>query len=139
MVCVQFSSLKSHSNFISQEYVIDYIGFNPTFKSHLSQLCHYESFYYDTKNTCNNDLKLKESNLYLISKFPRVRHRLLGAAVPILPMVVQIINYCSFQCDSSVVVLFDLCFGVIFVLFEPYVRFHSFSKVRVTEWPPIGK
>ena len=24
-----------------------------------------------------------------------------------------------------------------FVLFEPNVRFHSFS--RVTEWPPIGK
>ena len=26
-----------------------------------------------------------------------------------------------------------------FVLFEPYVRFHIFSSVRVTEWPPIGK
>ena len=26
-----------------------------------------------------------------------------------------------------------------FVLFELYVRFHSFSKVQVTEWPPIGK
>ena len=25
----------------------------------------------------------------------------------------------------------------IFVLFEPYVRFHIFSSVRVTEWPPI--
>ena len=21
------------------------------------------------------------------------------------------------------------------MLFEPYVRFHSFSRVRVTEWP----
>ena len=24
------------------------------------------------------------------------------------------------------------------MLFEPYVRFHIFSSVRVTEWPPIG-
>ena len=23
------------------------------------------------------------------------------------------------------------------MLFEPYVRFFSFSSVRVTEWPPI--
>ena len=23
------------------------------------------------------------------------------------------------------------------MLFEPYLRFHSFSSVRVTEWPPI--
>ena len=27
----------------------------------------------------------------------------------------------------------------IFVLFEPCVRFHIFSSVWVTEWPPIGK
>ena len=27
----------------------------------------------------------------------------------------------------------------IFVLFEPYVRFHIFSSVRVTEWPPVGE
>ena len=26
-----------------------------------------------------------------------------------------------------------------FVLFEPYVRFHIFSSVLVTEWPPIGE
>ena len=26
-----------------------------------------------------------------------------------------------------------------FVLFEPYVSFLSFSYVRETEWPPIGK
>ena len=25
------------------------------------------------------------------------------------------------------------------MLFTPYVRFHSFSKVQVIEWPPIGK
>ena len=25
------------------------------------------------------------------------------------------------------------------MLFEPYVRFHSFSSVLVTEWSPIGK
>ena len=25
------------------------------------------------------------------------------------------------------------------MLFEPYVRFHTFSSVRVTEWPPIGE
>ena len=23
------------------------------------------------------------------------------------------------------------------MLFKPYVRFHSFSKVRILEWPPI--
>ena len=34
------------------------------------------------------------------------------------------------------------CFVIwsrMFVLFEPYVRFHIFSSVRVTEWPPIGE
>ena len=25
------------------------------------------------------------------------------------------------------------------MLLAPYVCFHSFSKVKVTEWPPIGK
>ena len=25
------------------------------------------------------------------------------------------------------------------MLFEPYVRFHICSSVRVTEWPPIGE
>ena len=25
------------------------------------------------------------------------------------------------------------------MLFGPYVRFHIFSSVRVTEWPPIGE
>ena len=25
------------------------------------------------------------------------------------------------------------------MLFAPYVRFHSYSQVRVTEWPPIRK
>ena len=24
------------------------------------------------------------------------------------------------------------------MLFEPYVRIHIFSSVRVTDWPPIG-
>ena len=28
---------------------------------------------------------------------------------------------------------------LIFVLFARYVCFHNFSKVLVTEWPPIGK
>ena len=27
----------------------------------------------------------------------------------------------------------------IFVLLAPYVCFHIFSKVKVTDWPPIGK
>ena len=27
----------------------------------------------------------------------------------------------------------------VFVLFGPYVRFHIFSLVQVTEWPPVGK
>ena len=37
-------------------------------------------------------------------------------------------------------VLIVLCFGVEFLccLSEPYVRFHIFSSVRVTERPPIG-
>ena len=26
-----------------------------------------------------------------------------------------------------------------FLLFEPYVRFHIFIYVRVTDWSPIGK
>ena len=34
--------------------------------------------------------------------------------------------------------LFCVC-SRIFVLFEPYVRFHIFSSVWVTEWPPIGE
>ena len=25
------------------------------------------------------------------------------------------------------------------MLFEPYVRFHIFGSVRVTEWPPVGR
>ena len=25
------------------------------------------------------------------------------------------------------------------VLLAPYVRFHIFNSVKVTEWPPIGK
>ena len=39
------------------------------------------------------------------------------------------------------VVLFVLCLGVLkkSVLLAPYVCFHSFSKVNVTEWEPIGK
>ena len=37
-------------------------------------------------------------------------------------------------------VLIVLCLGVCnFVLFAPYVRFHIFSIVLVTEWPPIGE
>ena len=27
----------------------------------------------------------------------------------------------------------------VFVLLAPYVCFHIFSYVKVTEWPPIGK
>ena len=38
------------------------------------------------------------------------------------------------------VVLFVLCLGVyFFVLLAPYVCFHIFSLVKVTEWPPIRK
>ena len=32
-----------------------------------------------------------------------------------------------------------LVFEKFFVLLAPYVCFHSFSWVKVTEWPPIGK
>ena len=38
------------------------------------------------------------------------------------------------------VVLFVLCLGVyFFVLLAPCVCFRIFNKVKVTEWPPIGK
>ena len=40
-----------------------------------------------------------------------------------------------FCCGSSCFVFWSR----IFVLFEPHVRFHIFSSVRVTEWPPIGE
>ena len=53
----------------------------------------------------------------------------------------------SFQGDINIVPRRYFCCGSscfvfwsrIFVLFEPYVRFHIFSSVRVTEWPPIGE
>ena len=34
-----------------------------------------------------------------------------------------------------------LCLGVwnFFLVLAPYVCFHIFSYVKVTEWPPIGK
>ena len=35
--------------------------------------------------------------------------------------------------------LFYVLESIFFSLFEPYVRSHSFSQVRVTEWPPNGK
>ena len=44
--------------------------------------------------------------------------------------------YISSQGDTSVVVPWYLIF---FELLAPYVCFHSFSSVKVTEWPPIGK
>ena len=39
------------------------------------------------------------------------------------------------------VVVFVLCLGVeiFFVLLAPYVCFHTFSSVKVTGWPIIGK
>ena len=40
-----------------------------------------------------------------------------------------------FCCGSNCFVFWSR----IFVLFEPYVRFHIFSSVRVTEWPPIAE
>ena len=41
-----------------------------------------------------------------------------------------------YLCCGSVCVVF---WSGIFVLFEPYVRFPIFRKIRVTEWPPIGE
>ena len=40
-----------------------------------------------------------------------------------------------FCCGSNCFVFWSR----VFVLFEPYVRFHIFSSVRVTEWLPIGE
>ena len=31
------------------------------------------------------------------------------------------------------------CLFLFFVLLAPYVCFHIFNYVKVTEWPPIGK
>ena len=42
--------------------------------------------------------------------------------------------------SKTILLLWFYLFYVLnFVLFEPYVRFHSFSEVLVTVWPPIGK
>ena len=38
---------------------------------------------------------------------------------------------------DTVVVLIVLYFGVDFVMFAPYARFHILTSVRETEWPPI--
>ena len=35
--------------------------------------------------------------------------------------------------------MFYVLVFIFFVLLAPYVCFHIFSKVKVTEWPPIGK
>ena len=55
------------------------------------------------------------------------------------PSVLYSLVTLSFKCDTSFVVLIVLFFGSDFVLFEPYVHFHIFNSVRVTEWPPIGE
>ena len=47
-----------------------------------------------------------------------------------------ILYYLSFQGDTSVVVLFVLCFGVDFVLFE---LMYVLVLGLLTGWPPIGK
>ena len=44
----------------------------------------------------------------------------------------------KFQGDASVLVSFVICFGVDFVLFQPYVRFRIFIKVQVTECRLLG-
>ena len=44
-------------------------------------------------------------------------------------------NLINFLCGSNRFVFLSQ----IFVLFEPYIRFHFFSSVRVTEWLPIGE
>ena len=55
------------------------------------------------------------------------------------PQPPVILYYCRLLCDISVVVLIVLCFGVDFLLFDPYVRFLILRSVRVTERPPIGE
>ena len=43
-------------------------------------------------------------------------------------------TFLSFNCFMFYVLVFKM-----FVLLAPYVCFHIFSKVKVTEWPPILK
>ena len=50
-------------------------------------------------------------------------------------------HFYSFKIKDAAGIKFDCgkdCLKKI-VLLAPYVCFHSFSKVKVTEWPPIGK
>ena len=59
--------------------------------------------------------------------------------------------YCSYFFQSSAIAcnlfVFSYLYGSIcfmfcnrfFVLFEPYIRFHTLSLVEVPEWPPVEK
>ena len=67
--------------------------------------------------------------MWVLVRKAQARARLGACKTALSPQVIS----------NPVVVLSVLCFGVIFVLFEPYLRFHIFSYVRVTEWPSVGK
>ena len=58
-----------------------------------------------------------------------------GVSPPPSNFILLIVPRRYFCCGSNCFVFWSR----IFVLFKPYVRFHIFSSVRVTEWPPIGK
>ena len=53
------------------------------------------------------------------------------------PVTVLLIVPRRYFCGGSF--CFMSCCLNFFVLLAPYVCFHSFSEVKVTEWPPIGK
>ena len=56
--------------------------------------------------------------------------------IPLMSLIVPLRYFCrGFIC----LFVFLFVLDSIFVLFEPYVRFHIFIFFRVIEWPPIGK
>ena len=48
-------------------------------------------------------------------------------------------RYRSFQCNTSVVVLIVLCFGVEYLCCLYHMNVFIFSQVRASEWPRVGK
>ena len=65
--------------------------------------------------------------LFITEPLQKLRVRLGTCKTGLSPPVT--LCYCSFQGDTSVVVLFVLCLGVkkVFVLLAPYVCFHIFN------------
>ena len=79
--------------------------------------------------------KIGTNNRYLLGD---VKFRWRGGGGEINTKTSNVFNIVPrryFCCGSNCFVFWSR----FFVLFEPYVRFHIYSSVRVTEWPPIGE